>query len=150
MKLDFTYFEYKDLDGIWKTHPIESVKHIGTIPDDDFYPPWKHGLCLAIAYYEDGELTTKLFKHLWDGVADYFQLRIVSAEGMRIPINCAEGNGPHYNWKTHCLFGYLSPSFFSADVSRADTVECQSMSINAQSVTTSLTNLSNYPIATNL
>lgn len=126
MSIDFIYFEYQDTDGIWKTHPIESVKYLATIPDGDSYPAWKHGICLAIAYHEDGELTKRMFKPLWDASEyyiqngmwnhpGYFKLRLVSSDGLRIPVNCGEGNGPHYKWETHCIFGYLSPSLFEPD-----------------------------------
>ena len=58
---------------------------------------------------------------MFDKKKDYFELRLVSTDGMRIPVNCSEGNGSNMGFKTHCIFGWLSPTFFSLDKEEADS-----------------------------
>jgi hypothetical protein len=128
MSLDFTYFEFKDTDGLWKTHPIESVKClaiVGTgIPES--YPAWKSGHCLAIAYMDDGSVTKRIFNDLYEDwqyyqqngmwkSKPYFQLRLSTSEGFKIPVNAHEGNAADSHNKTHCIFGYIGASFFGLD-----------------------------------
>lgn len=161
MKLDFTYFEYKDIDGLWKTHPVESVKCITIIGTgtDPFYPAWKSGHCLAVAYFDNpigANVTDRIFDPMrgnWDHYQKtgqwkepgYVQIRLVSACGMRIPLNTHEGNLPHYNYQTHCIFGYIGANLFGMDwefpTVSADKQACPSTNTSAASAVTSSTNL---------